>query len=95
MTIAANNWRHGRVRVGFAVVPLCIHDFRLYDGLTLRAHQDNTASIYVTNRPQLATHGPLQGLELPPGWSIDLPIDAPTLWGISEDAFQILDWWGC
>lgn len=95
MSVATSQLLTGRRLVGLVPVPLSLDPIRLYHGVSLRAHPGNTSPIAIANRACVQTAGPLAGYWLPPGWGIDnMPIDSLALWAISDDVFQILDWWG-
>lgn len=91
-TSPANDLKHGHIPVGTETVRLC-HSFITRRGVLLRADSENTANVYVGNGPNIDTGGENGGMPLPPGTSLFIPIDDPSvLYVVSTDTDQDLAW---
>ena len=100
-TSPAGELKHGHTAVGTTAAQLTNLSFKLDRGLLVRAPGPddpvpNTAVVWVGRKGVTAdSNTGLGGMPIPPGQSLVLPVDDPSLvWAVSTAAGQDLAWMG-
>ena len=85
MTVSTAQLVTGEMLVGFVAVKIPV-SARLYEGVRLTAHPDNTAPIWISNKLNES------GYPLLPGASVELSVDSLDLYATSTDIEERLAW---